>query len=227
MIQFYGVKDVYSESGVDLTLLSWNLRLPIENRLASNASMLRFCRQFDKSPHGANAPKSTRSSDMPLDVEGFLKCLHEQRVDFVLVGGLAMIAQGSAYITKDIDICYSRTPENLAALVTAMAPLHPYLRGAPPGLPFRFDVPTLEAGLNFTLTTDLADIDLLGEISGIGGYAQARLQSEEKIIYGLQVFALSIDGLITSKKAAARTKDQLHILELVELKKLRDTSGSS
>jgi hypothetical protein len=33
---------------------------------------------------------------------------------------------------------------------------------------------------------------------------------------------LSIDGLIVSKKAAGRIKDRNHLLELEELKKLRD-----
>ncbi len=33
---------------------------------------------------------------------------------------------------------------------------------------FRLDVPTLQAGLNFTLTTDLGELDLLGEVAGGG-----------------------------------------------------------
>ena len=36
---------------------------------------------------------------------------------------------------------------------SALEPLSPYLRGAPPGLPFRLDAQTLARGLNFTLTT--------------------------------------------------------------------------
>ena len=51
-----------------------------------------------------------------------------------------------------------------------MGPLKPYLRGAPPGLPFRFDADTLSRGLNFTLTTSLGWIDLLGEITGGGRF---------------------------------------------------------
>jgi hypothetical protein len=56
----------------------------------------------------------------------------------------------------------------------ALEPLSPYLRGAPPGLPFQFDVPTLDRGLNFTLVTSLGDLDLLGEICpGLPVYAAA------------------------------------------------------
>jgi len=84
-----------------------------------------------------------------------LKALAHAGVDFVVVGGVAAAAHGSPRATLDIDVVYSRADSNLDCLVTALAPLRPYLRGAPPGLPFRFDAPTLKAGLNFTLTTDL------------------------------------------------------------------------
>ena len=162
------------------------------------------------------------------DPEAIVRRLNEQGVEFVVIGGLAMIAHGSAYLTKDLDVCYERSPSNLAALVAALAPLHPYLRGAPPGLPFRLDVPTLQAGLNFTLTTDCGDLDLLGEVSGVGAYPQVRAQSKEQSMFGLSIRILSVDGLIAAKKAAGRVKDQSHLLELIELKKMleaRETPG--
>src|SRR5437879_7164891 len=86
-----------------------------------------------------------------------LRQLVEYVVEYVMIGGLAMVVHGSAHITEDLDVCYSRSPKNIAALAAALAPLHPYLRGVPPGLPFHFDVPTIQAGLNFTLTTDFGD----------------------------------------------------------------------
>ena len=164
-----------------------------------------------------------------LDAPLILSRLAEANVEFVVVGGLAMVSHGSAHVTDDLDLCYHRTPENLWSLVTALAPLHPVLRGAPVDLPFRFDVPTIQAGLNFTLTTDLGPLDLLGEITGLGGFDQVAAQAEWQSIYGLAVRVLSLEGLIAAKSAAGRVKDRLHLLELVELKRLRDepreTSG--
>jgi hypothetical protein len=61
------------------------------------------------------------------------------------------------------DVVYARDLENLERLARTLEPLGPYLRGAPKGLPFRLDVPTLQRGLNFTLTTPAGDLDLLGE----------------------------------------------------------------
>jgi len=54
--------------------------------------------------------------------------------------------------------------------VAALANYKPYLRGVPAGLPFRWDRATLARGLNFTLTTSLGEIDLLGEMAGGGHY---------------------------------------------------------
>lgn len=67
------------------------------------------------------------------DFAALLKVLGNAGVDYVLVGGVAATAHGSARLTQDIDIVYARSPENLRRLVAALAPYDPYLRGAPPG----------------------------------------------------------------------------------------------
>ncbi len=85
------------------------------------------------------------------DFKALLEVLADTGVEFVLVGGLAAIAHGSARLTQDVDIVYARDEENLERLAGSLAPLQPYLRGAPAGLPFRWDAATLRHGLNFTL----------------------------------------------------------------------------
>lgn len=223
MIEFYGVQDVYSESGVDLTQLRRNLQLSVDARMKGNAGMLPFLMDTQKYVP-AGMPDAGRELPM-LQVEPLLRLLADHQVDYVLIGGLAMTVHGSAYVTKDLDVCYLRTPRNIAALAQALTSIHAYLRGVPPGLPFRFDVPTIQAGSNFTLTTDLGDVDVLGQITGIGDYSQALAQSVEKSVFNLTIRVLSLDGLIAAKKASARTKDKLHLLELEELKKLRDETN--
>jgi hypothetical protein len=224
-IQFYGGYQVYSESGIDLTLLRQNLEGTVTQRWENNSKSAQSLEGWREAarPIGNARSQTTRKITM-LDTEGFLRLLSAHQVEYVVIGGLAMIAHGSAYITKDMDIYYNRMPANIAAVATAFAPIHPYLRGVPPGLPFHFDIPTIQAGLNFTLVTDLGDIDLLGEVSGVGGYEQALAQSIEKIIFGYTVRVLSIDSLIASKRAAGRVKDRNHILELEELKRMREAA---
>jgi hypothetical protein len=221
-IEFYGGYQVYSETGVDLTLLRQNLRRPLEERWENNRRALAFSQALRES--GRKSP----TQEQPMtDAIAVVRLLVEHRVEFVVVGGQAMRAHGSAHVTDDIDLCYSRSAPNIAALAAALAGVHPYLRGAPPGLPFRFDAPTIQAGLNFTLTTDLGDVDVLGELRGIGGYEDVVALSEERAVLGMTVRVLSLDGLIAAKKAAGRGKDRQHLLELEELKKLRDAGGGA
>ena len=113
-----------------------------------------------------------------IDLERALQELHRGGVEFIIVGGAAATIHGSARVTQDLDLVYARTPENIARLAAALAPHSPYLRGAPPGLPFRWDAETIRRGLNFTLTTTLGDLDLLGGIVGGGGYADLLSHSQ-------------------------------------------------
>ena len=104
------------------------------------------------------------------DFPALLQALHNVGVEFIVVGGAAATAHGSVRLTLELDVVYRRTTENLTRLVRSLAPIHPYLRGAPPGLPFQWDEDTLRRGLNFTLVTDVGWLDVLGEIAGGGDY---------------------------------------------------------
>ncbi len=153
------------------------------------------------------------------DFAGLLKALAASKVDFLIVGGAAATVHGSARLTQDLDVVYSRDAANLDRLASALAPLHPSLRGAPPGLPFRLDPPTLRAGLNFTLTTELGDLDLRGEIAGGGSFRDLRSDSIEVEIFGFRCLCLGLSKLIAVKRAAGRPKD----LEVAaELEAIRD-----
>src|ERR1700723_172754 len=126
------------------------------------------------------------------DFDGLLTALAQHQVDFIVIGGAAAIAHGSARLTQDLDIVYERSPENLSRLVAALASHNPYLRGAPPGLPFRWDLKTLERGLNFTLVTSLGDIDLLGEIPGGGTYQDLRHGAIDLQVFKTNCLCLSL-----------------------------------
>jgi predicted nucleotidyltransferase len=149
-----------------------------------------------------------------------LERLANGQVEFVVIGGLAVLTHGHVRATLDVDICYARTPENIARLVQTLSPIHPRLRGAPPGLPFFFDAQTLRSGLNFTLVTDEGEIDLLGEVAGVGGYSDMVLHALETDAFGVAIRLMSLDDLIRSKAAAGRPKDLLDLEALRALRKL-------
>jgi hypothetical protein len=128
-------------------------------------------------------------------------------VEFIVVDGVAGGLHGAARATYDLDIVYRRDGPNLARLVGALAPFEPYLRGAPSGLPFRWDAETLARGLNFTLTTTAGDIDLLGDVIGGGGYEDVLPDTIEVDVFGVTCRCVTLPKLIALKRAAGRPRD--------------------
>ena len=146
--------------------------------------------------------------------DALLKVLTDGNVEFIVIGGVAASIRGSVRHTRDLDVVYRRSPENISRLVAAVAPYHPYLRGGGPGLPFRWDGPTLTAGLNFTLTTDIGEFDILGEVTGGGPYEELLPHTTEEQAFGVAFRCVSLPKLIHLKRAAGRPRDFDAIAEL-------------
>ena len=156
---------------------------------------------------------SAPTADAP-DFLSIIKLLTGHQVDFIVVGGVAANLFGSARLTYDLDVVYSRKEDNLRKIVTAFQNTNPYLRGAPPGLPFNFDFRTLRNGLNFTLATDLGPIDLLGEIPGARSFEELINDSVEINESDLRFRCVTLPRLIELKNAAGRPKDLESLAEL-------------
>lgn len=151
------------------------------------------------------------------DFRRLLETLVSGGVEFVLVGGVAATVHGSVRLTRDVDVVYRRADENLRRLVSALRPIHPYLRGAPPGLPFRLDERTLRSGLNFNLTTDLGELDLLGEVAGGDRYESLTGHVLSVKAYGMEIPCVDLPTLIRLKRAAGRPRDLETVGELERL----------
>ncbi len=162
-----------------------------------------------------------------IDFERNLSLLLDAEVKFVVIGGFALYARGSSQLTRDLDICYDRSRENIQRLVKAIEPHHAHLRGAPSDLPFLFDAETIWRGLNFTLTTDLGDLDLLGEVQGIGQYKEAAMRSTRLELFGRSCQVLSLEGLIAAKRAAGRPRDLAVLPELEALWELESLKSEA
>jgi len=159
-----------------------------------------------------------RSQDaMPPFLEDLVKRLAPAQVEYVVVGGVSAVLHGATITTRDLDLCYRRTPENIARLAAALGPLQPRPRGFPPELPFVFDERTVLLGSNFTLEVGDESLDLLGEMSAIGGYEQIIKTSVAMEIAGFPVQVLSLENLIATKTAANRPKDLDVLPELLLL----------
>jgi hypothetical protein len=147
-------------------------------------------------------------------IEAPLRLLGEYRVDCVIVGGVAAAIHGSLLLTNDLDVCYARTPDNLQRLADALQSVHARLRNAPEGLPFILDGETLRRGLNFIFATDIGDVDLLGEVRGVGFYETVVADSLTVELFDYRFAVIDIGKLILAKRAAGRPKDLMALPEL-------------
>jgi hypothetical protein len=143
----------------------------------------------------------------------------------MVIGGSAAILLGSPQVTYDIDLCYLREASNLERLAAALKTLHPMLRGAPPDLPFILDAKSLALGSNFTFNTDIGPLDLLGYVEPLGGYEDLLRRSETVMLGAIEVRLIGLDDLIAVKRHIRRPKDQLALLQLEAIKKLREDTG--
>lgn len=146
----------------------------------------------------------------------------EAGVDFVIVGGVAIRSHGGNYVTEDLDICYSRTNENLKRIAEVLLPLSPRPRNFPEKLPYIFDWTTLQHGTNFTFETSMGDVDLLGEVKAVGNYDDLVGQSIRVDLDGHSTYILSIPALIIAKRAAGRPKDEAGLMVLEALNEAQD-----
>jgi hypothetical protein len=171
----------------------------------------------------------TEIPETPLQASPLLRALVHHGVDFVVVGGMAGLAHGSAYPTYDLDVAYARDRENVARLVKALREIGVTLRGAPADLPFQLDERTIERGSNFTFDSQYGSFDVLGHADGIGDYDDLRTEAVVTTIEGIEVRIASIDHLIAMKRAANRTKDKLMVEEYIviadEQRKAAEASG--
>jgi len=147
-------------------------------------------------------------------IERQIKLLGRFEVEAVIVGGVAATLYGSETPTSDLDICYSRRFSNLEKLAEALQSVHARLRNAPENLAFILDAETLKRGLNFTFTTDIGSLDLLGEVQGVGDYEKVLAGALIFEIFGYRFPVVELPKLILAKRAAARPKDMITVVEL-------------
>ena len=158
---------------------------------------------------------------MTPELEGVVPALVHGGAEFIVIGGVAAIIHGSARATFDVDLLYLCDEQNIQRLVNLFAPYKPYLREAPPGPPFAWDAKTIHNGLNFTLTTELGDIDLLGDVGG-ETYQTLLPHSFEVEAFGVDFKCIDLPTLIRINEAAGRRKD---LEAIAELRVLLEESG--
>ena len=157
---------------------------------------------------------SQLSQELQYRIEKQARLLGSFKVQCVLIGGVAAALHGSSIPTQDLDVCYARDSANLERLASALRSVNARLRGAPENMPFILDADTLRSGLNFTFATDIGNLDILGEVRGVGYYEDVAADCISYELFGYSFAVIDIAKLIISKRSAGRPKDLVTIVEL-------------
>jgi len=163
------------------------------------------------SPRRARAAVASWPEFRPTALLGLLA---HAKIDFVVVGGVAIVVQASPRFTRDLDICYATDKANLARLGSLLVSLEARLRGVDDDVPFVPDERMLRRTQMLTLTTREGDLDLLVDPSGSPGYAALRRRADVIDLAGASVRIASVEDLISMKRAAGRPQDQIDVESL-------------
>ena len=147
--------------------------------------------------------------------------LADSGVDFVVIGGIAVVAHGHIRTTRDLDITYSTEQANLDALGRVLVELDARLRGVTEVVPFVPDGRTLRGAQMLTLETTDGGLDLLVEPPGAPPYRELRARAEGIELEGHNLLVASIDDLVAMKRAVGRPRDLEDIEALEAIRRLR------
>ena len=154
-----------------------------------------------------------------LQPDELFACLDRHGVQYVLIGGLAAVLHGSPLPTLDVDICPSRTPDNLGKLAAALEEIDARIRtsDAPDGLRFSRDAVFLARVDLLNLVTRFGDVDLSFTPSGTTGFDDLSPHAVPMRIRGATIAVASLEDVIRSKEAANRPKDHRSLPMLRQL----------
>lgn len=160
--------------------------------------------------------------DTPLDAGALLRHLHEAGVEYVVIGGLAVIAHGVQRFTNDLDICPAPDPENLRRLAALLEALGARQLGVgdfgEDEFPFDPRRPEeLAEGGNFRLVTASGVLDLMQWIPGMPedrAYPVLAADAVEGTAFGVPLKVCSLEHLRAMKRAADRPRDRQDLADL-------------
>jgi len=195
------------EHGLDLSLLIAHLERTAAERLVMAAL------------HARDVRLLSRESDRT-DMHGLMQTLTSGGVRYILIGGMAASVHGSAYVTRDLDLCYDAGPENIDRLLAVLASWGATPRDA---MPESLSSEVLSTAGVIRVRTPDGDVDLFREVIGVGDYCRCRPTALEVAVDGMTVPDLGLGELIAAKRAAPPGPESGPLLSLEALRAILET----
>jgi len=143
-----------------------------------------------------------------------LQLLNEFEVEYLIVGGFAVMKYGEPRYTKDLDVWVHNSPHNSLRVVEALKKF---------GAPLEHDGITSETFAEKQVVYQIGvapvRIDILTEITGVE-FSSAWTKRVASTFFGVPVHFISRDDLATNKQALGRSSD------LKDLKQNRKSAKS-
>lgn len=149
-------------------------------------------------------------ADRP-DFKELLRMLNEERAEYLIVGGYAVMKYTEPRFTKDLDVWIRNSAENASKVYKALADVGAPLKAD--GLAAR---DFASEDMTYQIGVAPVRIDILTHVSGIQ-FAEAWQNRAAGTFWGIPVHFISLRDLILNKRAAGRSSDleQLESLEKV------------
>jgi len=151
-----------------------------------------------------------------LKFDEVLRVLTRNEVEFILVGGVAAILQGSPLTTEDVDVVYLPSEENNARLAKALGELEAYYFD-PAGRHLEPNVSRLGSIRMHLLKTRCGRVDVLRTVGKDFGYYDLVERSRVLDVAEFRVCVLDLKTIIETKEHADRPKDRYQLPFLRQL----------
>ena len=143
-----------------------------------------------------------------------LQALNDFEVEYLIVGGYAVMKYSEPRYTKDLDVWIGTTAHNSGKVFQALARF---------GAPLQNDGVTAQTfnsdNVVYQIGVAPVRIDILTTITGVK-FTDAWQKRVQSTFFGVPVNLISLDDLITNKQAACRFAD------LEDLKHIRKSTGT-
>jgi hypothetical protein len=158
------------------------------------------------------------------DLSALIEGLSEAGIEYIIVGGLAAVAQGAPVTTFDLDIVHRQTGENIRKLLTLLKSIGARLR-RPDDKVIEPTAEDLKAKGHLLLKTKYGPLDVLAFIEKGQGFEELFPKSSEIDFQGYKVLVLNLETILELKQDSKNPRDRQRLPIYEETLKLtRDKS---